>query len=132
MEGDAGIEWNGPFLLLLAFLALIGTAGAVSLWYWLIQRDEVGRLSLLLFLVPVLGLGLAVTVFREGIGPHQGLGIAVALAGLAVLARESWLDAQAEVDRPAPPAGGLGHPGDEKDRGGLKTSTRSGTSASQE
>lgn len=91
LEGDAGIEWNGPFLLLLGFLALIGTAGAVSLWYWLIQQDEVSRLSLLLFLVPVLGLGLAVTVFRERIGPHQALGIAVALAGLAVLAREYWV-----------------------------------------
>ncbi|NIW37893.1 MAG: EamA family transporter [Gemmatimonadetes bacterium] len=124
LEGGAGIEWNGRFMLLLIFLALIGTAGAVSLWYWLIQRDEVGRLSLLLFMVPVLGLGLAVAVFRERIGPHQAVGIAVTLAGLAVLAREAWVNRAVEADR------ALADDRDEGVRVGLKTSSRSGASGS--
>lgn len=37
------------------------SAFAIAVWYWLVQRDEVGRLSLLLFLVPVLGIGIGAT-----------------------------------------------------------------------
>jgi drug/metabolite transporter (DMT)-like permease len=89
MEGGAAIAWSIPFLLLLLFLSLLGTAFATALWYWLIQRDDVGRLSLLLLLVPVLGLGLAVILFRERIGIREAVGVLVTVAGLAVLARES-------------------------------------------
>ena len=46
LEVDARIGWTPTFLGLLLFVAVPGTAVATSLWYWLVQGDEVGRLSL--------------------------------------------------------------------------------------
>jgi hypothetical protein len=45
------------------------------LWYRVLQEDEVGRLSLLLFLIPVLGLALAVALFGESVGPFEVTGV---------------------------------------------------------
>jgi drug/metabolite transporter (DMT)-like permease len=84
-----GVRWTPPFVALLAYLGLIGTALALSVWYWLIQREPVGRLSLFLFLVPVLGLGLAIVTFGESIGPREILGVGLVLAGIVLAARQT-------------------------------------------
>lgn len=88
-EHGQPIEWSPTFAGLLFFLAFVGTAFTTALWYWLVQRDEVGRLSLVLFLVPVLGLLLAATLFGERIGGLEAAGVALALAGTLVVAWES-------------------------------------------
>ena len=54
-EPGRTVEWGPRFIGLLLFLALVGTAGATTLWYWLVQQEEVSRLSLVLFLVPSAG-----------------------------------------------------------------------------
>ncbi len=89
-EQGTTIVWTPTFISLLLYLSLVGTAFAIAVWYWLVQRDEVGRLSLLLFLVPVLGVGIGATLFHESISPLEALGIAVTIAGLGFLVRESW------------------------------------------
>jgi len=88
LEPEARIAWSGPFLALLMFLGVIGSALAVWLWYWLVQRDDVGRLSLLLFAVPLLGLLLAVLVFSEPVGRLEMGGIAATLSATLITARE--------------------------------------------
>jgi O-acetylserine/cysteine efflux transporter len=88
LEPEAGIVWNGPFPALLLFLGVIGSALALWLWYWLVQRYDVGRLSLLLFAVPLLGLLLAVLVFQEPVGPLEMGGIAATLSATLITARE--------------------------------------------
>lgn len=87
LERGRPTDWTPRFLALLAFVALVGTVFATALWYWLLQRDEVGRLSLLLFLVPVFGLALAVVLFGERFGARTMLGVLVALGGTAIAAR---------------------------------------------
>lgn len=84
-----GVRWTPTFIALLIALALVGTSFASCLWYWLIQRDEVGRLSLPLFAVPVLGLALAAVAFGERVGLAAALGVAVTLSGIAIVARDS-------------------------------------------
>ncbi len=59
LERDISIQWTPTFIGLLLFLALPGTAFAVAAWYWLLQSDDVSRLSLYFFLVPAMGLGIA-------------------------------------------------------------------------
>lgn len=86
-ERRIAIDWSAEFVAVLLFLALVGTALALWLWYWLVQREEVGRLGLLFFLVPVLGLALAASIFGERILPIEATGVAVTLAGLAVVLR---------------------------------------------
>ena len=82
VERDVTILWGTRFAILLLFLALVGTAFTTALWYWLLQRDEVGRLTLYLFLVPVLGLGLAAALYGERLGAIEWTGVAVTLVGL--------------------------------------------------
>lgn len=83
------IAWSPVFVGLLLFLALVGTAFTTALWYWLVQRDDVGRLSLMLFLAPVFGLLLAAAVFGERIGPLEVAGVVLAVIGTVVVAREA-------------------------------------------
>lgn len=86
MEPQSTIHWTMEFALLLALLAGGSTAAATALWYWLIQREEVSRLSLVLFLVPVAGLGLGMALFAERVTPIQTGGIVLVFGGVAAAA----------------------------------------------
>ena len=105
-ERAAHLNLAPRFLGLLLFLALVGTAFPTAAWYWLVQRHDIGRLSLFLFLVPVLGLGIATLAFGERVGPLEGLGVLVTLAGIAVIAAESWHTPMAHDPVGALPVGG--------------------------
>lgn len=85
LEPEAAIRWTRRFVGLLLFLAVIGTALTTAIWYWLVQRDDVGRLSVALFFVPAAGLGLGVTLFGERLERTQVFGIALTLSALAVM-----------------------------------------------
>ncbi len=98
VERDASILWGSRFAALLAFLALVGTAFTTALWYWLLQRDEVGRLTLYLFLVPVLGLGLAAALYGERLGAIEWTGVAVTLGGLGWITAGSQREHARETD----------------------------------
>jgi probable blue pigment (indigoidine) exporter len=82
------IDWTATFVGLLLFLSLIGTALTTAVWYWLVQRDEVGRLSIALFLVPAVGLGLAVSLFNEPLAVPEVVGVGLVLAALAGIVLE--------------------------------------------
>ena len=88
-ETGTPIRWSWPFLGLLLFLAVPGTAVANVAWYWLIRDGEVGRLSQFFFLIPVFGLLLAGVLLGEAIAPLALLGIGVTFAGIGVVAREA-------------------------------------------
>lgn len=85
LEPQAVIRWTAPFVGLLLFLALIGTALTTAVWYWLVQRDDVGRLSIALFFVPAVGLGLGITLFSERLERPQALGVILIFSALAML-----------------------------------------------
>lgn len=79
---SAPVHWSPGFLAALAFLALPGTAMALALWYWLVQREPVSRLAAFMFMVPVAGLLLAWAVLGETVSSRQTLGLALALSGI--------------------------------------------------
>jgi len=85
-EQGREVAWTGTFVGILLFLALAGTALPTPLWYWLLQHDDVGRLTIGLFLVPVFGLAIAAVVFGERVNLLEGLGLALAVAGAGVAA----------------------------------------------
>ena len=90
MLGPSGlvIEWSPTFVLVLVFLAILGTALPTTLWFWLLQTDDAGRLSLFLFLIPALGLVLGAVAFGERIGWPEGTGVVIIVSGLLVVSRE--------------------------------------------
>ncbi|MEO8411453.1 MAG: DMT family transporter [Propionivibrio sp.] len=82
-EMPQSIVWNGTFVGILLILALVGTALSTWLWFWLLQRAEAGRLSMVLFLVPVLGLIAAMLSFGERLSVLQLGGVALILLAVA-------------------------------------------------
>ena len=89
-ERNAAITWNVTLVGLLLFLALPGTAFANAIWYWMIRREEIGRLTMFFFLVPVFGLLIATLVFGEPIGVSEALGVGLTLSGIGALTWEEW------------------------------------------
>jgi drug/metabolite transporter (DMT)-like permease len=98
-ERGAPVIWSAEFITLLLSLALVGTSFATALWYWLVQRVEVGRLTMFLFFVPVVGLGIAVFVLGERVGPLELLGAAMAVAGVGAAVWESAHETSAPRSR---------------------------------
>jgi drug/metabolite transporter (DMT)-like permease len=82
VDRGASVRWAPPFIGLLLLLGLGGTALTTAVWYWLIQHDDVGRLSLYLFLVPIVGVGLAVVVLGEPVTLTTGVGMALTAFGV--------------------------------------------------
>lgn len=107
VEGGEGVRWSGPFVGLLLFLALPGTALATAVWYWLVEREDIGRLSMVFFLVPVFGLGLAVAIFDERLGQLPVVGVVLIFAGVGPAIARSRRGAapSATPGRPAPIGG---------------------------
>lgn len=84
LERTGRIVWSGEFMAALLFLALPGTALASAVWYWLIQYEDVGRLSLFLFLIPLFGLAIGGLILREPVSPLEAAG-ALLTVGAALL-----------------------------------------------
>lgn len=89
IEHGYEVKWTIEFGGLLLFLALVQTSFTTAVWYRLIQKEEVGSLSLFLFLIPIFGLGISALVFNEPINLVEGVGIAVILAGMGMLIWEA-------------------------------------------
>lgn len=89
LERSTQVEWGLPFAGLLAILAVFGTAIATSIWYALVQHDEVGRVTLFLFLVPVFGILLAMSVFGERLGGMEIAGVLLTLGGIGWAMRDT-------------------------------------------
>lgn len=84
-ERSVRVIWNVQFVAQLLFLALVGTSFVNAAWYWLVQREDVSRLALYLFLVPVFGLGIAALAFGERLSVWESMGSGLIVAGIAVV-----------------------------------------------
>jgi drug/metabolite transporter (DMT)-like permease len=71
------------------FFALIGTAFANAVWYQLPRFDDVGRLTMFFFLVPVFGLAIGALAFGESISLREGSRVLVVLAGIGAIVWEA-------------------------------------------
>jgi drug/metabolite transporter (DMT)-like permease len=85
-EGSTPVTWTLSFVEVLLFLALVGTAFASAVWFWLVQHDDVGRLTTFLFVVPILGVGFAAAIDGEPVSLIEGLGLVLTLVGISVIA----------------------------------------------
>ncbi len=87
-EHGQPVAWTGEFIGLLLFLAVVGTSLTTAVWYWLVQRSDVGRLTMFLFLVPVLGIIMAALLFGERVGLLEIAGVSLTVVGIGVAARD--------------------------------------------
>jgi drug/metabolite transporter (DMT)-like permease len=84
VERGAEVAWTGTFVALLLVLALAGTALPYVAWNHLARYEEIGRLTLYLFLVPVLGVALAILLFSEPFGSSELAGLGAIAAAVAI------------------------------------------------
>ncbi len=108
-EGPPSIHWTPRFVASLAFLALVGTAGAFVLWFEELRRAPLAAVALWTFLTPVFGLTFSALLLGEYPGGREIAGIALVLAGLA--GGLAWpaggLDSESDRERPGQSEGPL-------------------------
>jgi O-acetylserine/cysteine efflux transporter len=87
-------------ILSVAYLALLATLLAYTMWTHLLQRHPAGRVTPFSLLVPVVGLAAAGVFFGEVPLPLQWAGTAAVLLGLVINQTGSWVAAR-WTSRPA-------------------------------
>lgn len=79
------IQWTGEFIFALGWLTLVLSLGAISLLMALIRMGEAARTASLFYLVPPVTAVTAWLLFGETLGPLALAGMAVAVAGVALV-----------------------------------------------
>jgi drug/metabolite transporter (DMT)-like permease len=92
MEAPRAIIGEGSFWLILAALALPGTALAFVIWAYLLRRNSLTRLNTFTFLTPVVALVIGAIGFSEKLSFVEGIGIAMTMAGAWWAARAKAID----------------------------------------
>lgn len=89
VEGMPAIRWTPSFVLVLAFLAVVGTALAFLAWFQEVQRCALGPLAAWTFLTPIFGAAFGLILTDERPGAWAAAGIAVVLLSLWTVMRAS-------------------------------------------
>lgn len=84
---DYRIEWTGEFLFALGWLVLVLSLGAISLLNLLIRSGSAVNVASLFYLTPPTTALIAWAVFGETLAPVAVVGMAVAVAGVWLVAR---------------------------------------------
>jgi drug/metabolite transporter (DMT)-like permease len=85
VEGWPSIDWTPRFVVVLAFLSLVGTAAAFLAWFTETLRSPLGLLAAWTFLVPIAGVAFAALLLREAPTGWTAIGIALVLASMWVV-----------------------------------------------
>ncbi len=80
------VVWSGEFLFALGWLVLVLSVGAVSLLLVMIRRGAATSVSSLMYLVPPVTALMAWLMFDEALGVAAIAGMALAAAGVALVA----------------------------------------------
>lgn len=82
------VDWTAEFLVALGWLVLVLSAGATSLLFRLIERGAATRVTSLFYLTPAVTAVMAWLMFGETLGGTAVAGMAIALAGVALVNRQ--------------------------------------------
>ena len=81
------VQWTPAFLLILAWVTVAISFGAITLYFVLIRRGEAARVAGVMYLVPPLTALIAWPLFGETLGPLALVGMALAAVGVALASR---------------------------------------------
>lgn len=79
------IRWSGEFVFALVWLVLVLSVGAIGLLFALIRRGAAARVASLFYLAPPFTVVFAYLLFDERLDPQAIVGLAVVVAGVAVV-----------------------------------------------
>ena len=83
------IRWSWPFVFVLGWLVLVLSLGAIMLLMTLIRLGEAAKVASLFYLVPPVTALLAFLLFDEALSPLALVGMAAAVAGVALVVRRT-------------------------------------------
>lgn len=83
------VEWTGSFIFALLWLAFVLSVGAIFLLFVLIRRGAAARVASLFYLTPPVTAVIAWAMFDERLGLPALAGMAVAVAGVALVNRRT-------------------------------------------
>ncbi len=83
-ENANPLEFNRTTWLSIIYLALAGSVGAFSLFFYAIKHLDVTVISYQTFIIPVIAVLFGVWLLGETVSPRLGVGAALILAGIAV------------------------------------------------
>jgi drug/metabolite transporter (DMT)-like permease len=86
------VRWSGEFVIAVAWLVFGLSLGAIWLLYFLIRRQAAARVLSLFYLTPPVTALMAWLMFDERLGPVGLVGMAVCVAGVALV---NWRAGQA-------------------------------------
>jgi drug/metabolite transporter (DMT)-like permease len=81
------IRWTPAFVVILAWVTIGISFGAIMLYFVLIRRGEAARVASVMYLVPPLTALIAWPLFGETLGPLAVVGMALAATGVALASR---------------------------------------------
>jgi probable blue pigment (indigoidine) exporter len=87
VEGVPRVAWTPRFALVLAFLALIGSAATFVAWFTEARRSRLDVLSGWTLLTPVFGIGLAAVMLGERPTGWSAVGLSAVLVALWLILR---------------------------------------------
>ena len=81
------VVWSGEFVFALAWLVLVLSLGAISLLLLLIRRGAATQVASWMYLVPPVTALMAWALFGEALTRLSMAGMAIAVAGVALVVR---------------------------------------------
>ncbi len=81
------VDWTKEFVAALAWLSVVLSIGAISLFHLLIRRGAAARVTSLFYLVPSVTAAIAYVLFGEQLGALAVAGMVVAAGGVALATR---------------------------------------------
>jgi drug/metabolite transporter (DMT)-like permease len=82
------LQWTRQSVISLGYLALIGSALAFLLYYWLVKRIDVTKTMLISLVTPVIALLIGMLTLSESVSRHIVLGSVLILAGISLIVIE--------------------------------------------
>lgn len=96
---DFTVRWTGEFIFALLWLSIALSIGALSLYWLLVKRGAASKVTSLFYLTPPTTAVMGWLAFGEQFGTAALIGMAIAVAGVALATREAGQ--QAGKDMPS-------------------------------
>ena len=87
LERDARLVLDARSLGALLYLAILGSAVAFTVYYWLLARVSATRVALMTYLIPIVAVAVGALAFGEPLRPRLLTGSALVLAGVVAVSR---------------------------------------------
>jgi drug/metabolite transporter (DMT)-like permease len=97
-ERDAELRWTGAAILGISYLAIVGTAVAFGLYFWLLRHMPANHLSLISYVTPAVALVLGAAFGETPITRYTVAGSLLILVGIALVVRGKASAARAAAE----------------------------------